>query len=157
MIGGRLVVFGGGSSTGTDLVQSFDLGKGTGRVVGHLPVPLSDLVAASIGSTTVGYPNGDTPLPGGHLLISELNGGWVDEVTPKGRVLWARQLPGLVEPSDPQLSADGTYMVASYAHPGAVIRFDRSGKVLWYYHPTSGRGELDHPSLAVPLLNGLVA
>ena len=26
-------------------------------------------------------PNGDTPLPNGHLLVSELDGGWVDEVT----------------------------------------------------------------------------
>lgn len=106
---------------------------------------------------TVGYPNGDTPLPNGHLLISELDGSWVSEVTRTGHVVWSHQLPGLVEPSDPQRLSDGTYMVASYASPGAVIRFDRTGKVLWYYHPTSGPGMLDHPSLAVPLPNGLVA
>jgi PQQ-like domain len=106
---------------------------------------------------TVGYPNGDTPLPNGHLLVSELNGSWVSEVTATGHIVWAHQLPGLVEPSDPQRLTDGTYLVASYASPGAVIRFDRSGKVLWYYHPAGGPGMLDHPSLAMPLPNGLVA
>lgn len=106
---------------------------------------------------TVGYPNGDTPLANGHLLISELNGAWVDEVTASGRVIWSHQLPGLVEPSDPQRLPDGTYLVASYARPGAVIRFDRTGKVLWRYAISSGRGMLDHPSLAAPLPNGLVA
>jgi hypothetical protein len=106
---------------------------------------------------TVGYPNGDTPLPNGHLLISELNGSWVSEVTPHGFPIWQYHLPGVVEPSDPQRLADGTFLVASYASPGAVIRFDRHGKVLWYYHPTSGPGVLDHPSLAMPLPNGLVA
>jgi hypothetical protein len=107
--------------------------------------------------TTVGYPNGDTPLPNGDLLISELNGSWVSRITPQGVPIWQHHLPGLVEPSDPQRLADGTYLVASYASPGAVIRFDHTGKVLWYYHPTSGPGVLDHPSLAMPLPNGLVA
>jgi hypothetical protein len=106
---------------------------------------------------TVGYPNGDTPLPNGHLLLSELDGHWIDEVTGTGRVIWSHQVPGVVEPSDPQRLADGTFMVASYAHPGAVVVFDRSGTVLWSYHPTTGPGVLDHPSLAAPLPNGLVA
>ena len=106
---------------------------------------------------TVGYPNGDTPLPNGDLLVSELNGSWVSRVSPRGIPIWQYHLRGLVEPSDPQLLADGTYLVASYASPGAVIRFNDKGKVLWYYHPTSGRGVLDHPSLAMPLPNGLVA
>jgi hypothetical protein len=106
---------------------------------------------------TVGYPNGDTPLPDGNLLISELNGHRVDEVTPRGKVIWSLQVKGVVEPSDPQRLADGTFMVASYAKPGAVVRFNDQGKVLWYYHPTSGVGMLDHPSLAMPLPNGLVA
>jgi hypothetical protein len=106
---------------------------------------------------TVGYPNGDTPLPNGHLLVSELNGGWVDEVTETGRIVWALQLPQATTPSDPQRLADGSYLVANYENPGGIVRFDRSGKVLWWYHPTTGTGALDHPSLAVPLPNGLVA
>jgi len=106
---------------------------------------------------TVGYPNGDTPLPNGHLLLSEINGSWIDEVTADGHVVWAHQIPGVTTPSDPQRLADGTYLVASYGSPGAVVRFDRSGKVLWLYRPISGPGVLDHPSLAAPLPNGLVA
>ena len=106
---------------------------------------------------TVGYPNGDTPLPNGHILVSELNGGWVDEVTATGRVVWALQLPEATTPSDPQPVADGSYLVANYASPGGIVRFDSGGKVLWWYHPTTGPGVLDHPSLAVPLPNGLVA
>ncbi len=106
---------------------------------------------------TVGYPNGDTPLPNGHLLLSEINGSWIDEVTPDGHVIWSHQIPGVTTPSDPQRLADGTYLVASYGSPGAVVRFDRTGKVLWMYRPISGPGVLDHPSLAAPLPNGLVA
>src|SRR5207344_436807 len=86
---------------------------------------------------SVGYPNGDTPLPNGHLLVSELNGGWVDEVTATGRVVWAHQIPGAGVPSDPQRLANGSYLVASYESPGAVVRFDRSGKVLWSYRVPS--------------------
>ena len=32
----------------------------------------------------LGSPNGDTPLADGDLLISEINGSWVDEYTPRG-------------------------------------------------------------------------
>jgi outer membrane protein assembly factor BamB len=106
---------------------------------------------------TVGYPNGDTPLPNGHLLLSEINGSWIDEVTADGHVIWSHQIPGVTTPSDPQRLSDGTYLVASYGSPGAVVRFDRTGKVLWLYRPISGAGVLDHPSLAAPLPNGLVA
>jgi hypothetical protein len=106
---------------------------------------------------TVGYPNGDTPLPNGHLLLSELNGAWIDEVTANGHVVWARQIPAVVEPSDPQRLPDGSTLVASYALPGGVVRFDANGRVLWIYHPSSGPGMLDHPSLAAPLPNGLSA
>jgi outer membrane protein assembly factor BamB len=106
---------------------------------------------------TVGYPNGDTPLANGNLLISELIGHWVDEVTPRGRVVWARQVPGVVEPSDPQPLGRRHYLVASYSRPGALVIFDRTGRVIWTYGPTSGPGMLDHPSLAAPLPNGLIA
>jgi YVTN family beta-propeller protein len=65
MIGGRLFVFGGGSSGGTDLVQAFDPRSGTGSVVGHLPVALSDLAAARVGGTVylVGGYDGAAPRP----------------------------------------------------------------------------------------------
>ena len=33
--------------------------------------------------TALGSPNGDTPLADGNLLISEINGSWIDEYTPR--------------------------------------------------------------------------
>ncbi len=33
---------------------------------------------------SLALPNGDTPIPNGHLLISEINGSWIDEVTLTG-------------------------------------------------------------------------
>ena len=44
-----------------------------------------------------------------------------------------------------------------YANPGAILKVDRHGRVVWRYAPRSGRGRLDHPSLAIELANGLVA
>lgn len=106
---------------------------------------------------TVGYPNGDTPLPNGNLLVSQINGGLIDEVTPSGHVLWQVHLPGVRYPSDPQPMPNGQgFMISDYAKPGGVVVFTRTGRILWSYHPKSGPGMLDHPSLAAPLPNGLV-
>ncbi len=107
--------------------------------------------------TTVGWPNGDTALPNGNLLVSELNGGAVSEVTPTGSLIWQVHLPGVTVPSDPQQLADGSFLVVNYHTPGRIVRFTSTGKVLWNYYVKSGPGELNHPSLAVPLPNGLVA
>ena len=65
MIGGRLFVFGGGASAGSDLVRTFDPAGRTASVAGHLPVPLSDLAAASVGNTVylVGGYDGSLPRP----------------------------------------------------------------------------------------------
>jgi outer membrane protein assembly factor BamB len=107
---------------------------------------------------TVGYPNGDTPLPNGDLLVSELHGGgFIDRITGTGKVIWSVHVPGVDVPSDPQRLADGTYLTVDYATPAKVVVFTDKGKVVWSYGPTSGRGELSHPSLAAPLPNGLIA
>ena len=37
---------------------------------------------------SMGSPNGDTPLADGNLLVSEINGSWVSEYTPAGRLVW---------------------------------------------------------------------
>jgi hypothetical protein len=50
-IGGRLFIFGGGSSASSATVQSFDLASRRGAVVAQLPHPLSDLASATIGQT----------------------------------------------------------------------------------------------------------
>jgi hypothetical protein len=38
--------------------------------------------------TSMGSPNGDTPLADGNLLISEINGSWVSEYTLRGKLVW---------------------------------------------------------------------
>jgi N-acetylneuraminic acid mutarotase len=104
----------------------------------------------------LGSPNGDTPLANGDLLISEVNGSYIDEVTRAGKLLWSAQLP-IEYPSDPQQLGPDRYLVADYTSPGGIYKFNRKGKILWSYHPSSGPGMLDHPSLVERLPGGLLA
>jgi hypothetical protein len=101
------------------------------------------------------YPNGDTPLRDGNILVSEINGSFVDEITPDGRELWSVHVP-LPYPSDPQQIGPDRYLVASYARPGGLVEFTRSGRILWVYRQRSGAGMLDHPSLAEMLPGGTI-
>ena len=105
---------------------------------------------------TFGAVNGDTPVPGGGILISEIPGHWVDEISPKGRLLWSVQAP-VRYPSDPQPLSGGRILVADFSRPGQIVIMTRRGRVLWRYGPASGWGALDHPSLAVPLPDGNIA
>jgi outer membrane protein assembly factor BamB len=104
----------------------------------------------------LGSPNGDTPLRNGDLLISEVNGSYIDEITRRGKLVWSVQLP-IEYPSDPQQLAPNRYLVADYTTPGGLYEFNREGKILWSYHPSSGNGMLDHPSLAERLPGGAIA
>jgi outer membrane protein assembly factor BamB len=104
--------------------------------------------------TALGSPNGDTPLQNGNLLVSEINGSWIDELTPAGRLVWAVRL-AIGYPSDPQQLGPDRYLVADYADPGAIIEFDRRGRIEYRYRPTSGIGALDHPSLVERLPSGV--
>ena len=105
--------------------------------------------------TALGYPNGDTPLADGNFLVSEINGSWISEYTRAGALVWTVQLP-IVYPSDPQQLGADLYLVADYTRPGGILEFNREGKILWTYRPSSGPGMLDHPSLAERLPNGLI-
>jgi hypothetical protein len=104
--------------------------------------------------TSFGDINGDTPLRNGHILISEINGGYIDDVTMTGKLVRVYQAP-VAYASDPQPTYDGNIIVADYTRPGGVVILSsRTGSVLWSYRPSSGRGMLDHPSLAGMLPNG---
>jgi hypothetical protein len=105
--------------------------------------------------TALGYPNGDTPLANGDLLVSEIDGSWISEYTQTGHLVWTVHLP-IAYPSDPQQLGPDLYLVADYTSPGGVLEFNREGQILWEYRPTSGPGRLDHPSLAERLPNGLI-
>jgi hypothetical protein len=105
---------------------------------------------------TFGSLNGDTPLPGGGVLISEITGSWIDAVAANGRLLYSFRAP-VRYPSDPQPLPGGRILIADYSKPGAVVIVKHDGTTLWRYRPASGYGELDHPSLAIMLPNGNIA
>jgi hypothetical protein len=100
--------------------------------------------------------NGDTPEPGGGVMVSEIPGSWIDGISPTGTVQFAFQAP-IAYPSDPQPLPGGRILLADYSSPGHVLIMNRAGKVLWRYGPTHGPGRMDHPSLAMALPNGDIA
>jgi hypothetical protein len=105
--------------------------------------------------TSMGSPNGDTPLANGNILISEINGSWISEYTPQGQLVWTTLVP-VTYPSDPQQMGPDQYLVADYAKPGAFIYTNRQGQVLYRYTAASGPGMLNHPSLAELIPSGVV-
>ena len=102
----------------------------------------------------IGSPNGDTPLKDGNILVSEINGSWIDEVTTSGRFVWSTHL-AIGYPSDPQQLGPDRYLVADYEHPGGIVEFNRRGRIEYRYQPTQGAGVLDHPSLVERLPSGV--
>lgn len=100
-----------------------------------------------------GSPNGMFPMLNGNWLITEINGDWVDAMTPSGSILWSTHPPGITYPSDTNEVSPGVFLTASYTYPGTVEEFNQSGQLLWRYAPT-GAAALNKPSLALPLPNG---
>jgi hypothetical protein len=108
--------------------------------------------------TGIGYPNGDTPLANGDVLVSEINGSWVTEYTQAGQLVWTVHIPSVNYPSDPQQVGPNLYLMCDYDPPaeGRILTFTRTGQVIWTYDVTTGDGALKKPSLAEQLPNGLV-
>ena len=108
--------------------------------------------------TAIGYPNGDTPLLDGNVLVSEITGAWVDEYTPTGTLVWTVHIPTVVYPSDPQQLGTDLYLMTDYDPPaeGRALEFTRNGQVTWLYDAKSGDAMLKKPSLAERLPNGLI-
>jgi Kelch motif/PQQ-like domain len=100
-------------------------------------------------------PNGDTPLPDGGLLVTEI-GGWIDRLSAGGKLLWSVRSP-VGYPSDAQLLGDGRILVASFEDPGRIVIMRRDGTVAWSFGAASGPDRLNKPSLAVMWPNGLIA
>lgn len=103
--------------------------------------------------TTYGDPNGDTPLPDGGLLITEIYGSRVVRLSSTGKVLFDIHVP-VAYPSDAQLDSQGNVIVVDYSNPGAVVAVTQQGRLLWRWGPATGRSRMDHPSLGTPLPNG---
>ena len=72
-------------------------------------------------------PNGDTPLPDGGILVTEI-GGWIDRLGPDGRLDWSIHSP-VAYPSDAQLLPNGNVLVAAFTDPGKIVEVTRSGRV----------------------------
>ena len=100
-------------------------------------------------------PNGDTPMPDGGTLVTEIRGSWVDAIGPNGALRWAVHAP-VSYPSDAQWLGHGRILLTDYHAPGSVLEMTWAGRVVWRYDPPSGPGELRFPSLALMLPNGLV-
>ena len=100
-------------------------------------------------------PNGDTPLPDGGLLVTEI-GGWIDRLSRSGKLVWAVRSP-VAYPSDAQLLPNGRILVSGFTEPGRIVELTRFGRVTWSFGASSGPDELNRPSLAVRLPNGIIA
>lgn len=100
-----------------------------------------------------GAPNGVFPMSGGHFLVTEIRGDWVDSIDLAGHVFWSAHPAGIAYPSDSNEIRPGRYLTVDYSRPGQILIFDRHGRALWRYKP-AGAQALDHPSLALPLPNG---
>jgi outer membrane protein assembly factor BamB len=100
-------------------------------------------------------PNGDTPLPDGGLLVTEI-GGWIDRLDAAGHLVWSVRSP-VYYPSDAQLLPNGRILVCSFTYPGRIVELTRTGTVTWSFGSSSGPNLLDKPSLAVRWPNGMIA
>jgi outer membrane protein assembly factor BamB len=100
-------------------------------------------------------PNGDTPLPDGGLLVTEI-GGWIDRLDARGHLVWSVRSP-VYYPSDAQLLPNGRILVASFTVPGRIVELTRTGTVTWSFGDQSGPNMLNKPSLAVRWPNGMIA
>ena len=100
-----------------------------------------------------GSPNGMFPMTNGDWLVTEINGNWVDEMTPSGQIKFSIHPPGISYPSDSNEVSPGTFLTAAYTNPGVIEEFNLSGTLLWRFAPT-GAQALNKPSIAIPLSNG---
>jgi PQQ-like domain len=100
-------------------------------------------------------PNGAFPTSNGSLVVTEISGSWVSWLNPNGTVRWSHRVPAAY-PSDAMALPDGSVLLTDYSSLGAVMRIAANGIVLWRYAPR-GVGQLNHPSIAIPLAQNRVA
>lgn len=102
-----------------------------------------------------GSPNGAFPMQDGRFLVTEINGDWVSAMSLDGKISWSVHAPGIAYPSDSNEISPNVYVTVDFSKPGAIIKFNSKGKLLWKYKPT-GAAALDHTSLATGLPNGKI-
>ena len=100
-------------------------------------------------------PNGDTPLPDGGLLVTEI-GGWIDRLDRAGGLVWSMRSP-VSYPSDAQLLPGRPHPRLRLHDAGQGRRAEQAGPRRLVVRLTTGENRLDRPSLAIRLPNGLIA
>jgi|GEM_PF-1942922 len=107
-------------------------------------------------SNNPGYlnkPNGDTPIAGGHTLISNIVGRNLIELDQDWKQVFTMLLP-VRYPSDPQLTKAGNVLISDYSSPGQIVEVSRQGNIVWQFSGAAGEAKMNKPSLAIELPNG---
>lgn len=107
--------------------------------------------------TSFNAPNGDTPLPNGGMIVTEINPHCADVLDKNGKLLYTVTFPDISYPSDTQMLPNGNLMTVDYHTPGKIEEITPKGKVVWEYYQKSGPGMLSSPSLGIHLPNGDIA
>ena len=92
---------------------------------------------------SIAYPNGDTPLPDGNVLVSEINGSWIDEYTPAGKLVWTVHMPTRQLPVGPPAARHRPLPDDRLrpARPRArILEFTRQAPIAWRYDAPAGDG-----------------
>ena len=80
--------------------------------------------------TSMGSPNGDTPLADGNLLVSEINGSWVTEFLHRTAVWCGRcTSPSPIRPIRSRWGRICTSLPTAWK----ILEFNRSGTILYRY------------------------
>ena len=74
-----------------------------------------------------GAVNGDTPMPGGGVMVSEIEGSWIDAIDAQGRLSFACQGAGQL-PLRPPAAAGRAHPARRLRRPGHVLIIDRHGR-----------------------------
>lgn len=70
----------------------------------------------------------------GDWLVTEINGDWVDEMTPSGRIVWSVHPPGIIYPSDTNELLNDDW------NDRVIVVNPRTNKVVWQYGVTGVPG-----------------
>jgi hypothetical protein len=125
------------------------------RPPAHRPLRQLGTIGACVHQlgSSYGSPNGAFPMSNGGTIVTEINGDWLDVLSPRGRPVSDTHPPGFTYPSDTNEVRPGLFLSADYTNPGAIETFTSDGRLRWRYAPT-GAAALNQPSLALPLPNG---
>ena len=89
--------------------------------------------------------NGDTPLPDGGVLVSEITGSWIDAISASGRL--PRRLPGSGPSVGSTAPSGRRILIADYSRPGGLVIVDHRGAILLELPRGQRLGSFtDHPS-----------